>query len=266
MDVPTQPSSQPRSFRVIPVLDLMGGLVVRGVAGQRSRYQPIKSCLSASCQPIDIAKAIHNHYDCQEFYVADLDALRGGEVQWATLRELLRLPIRLWVDAGVSDVDRACELSCFDANSSHIWQVIVATETLASLEQLSEIVAAVGTQRVAFSLDLVQGRLRAGSDQLAETDPCDMIRHVAQMGVTRPIVLDVAQVGLRDGVSTLKLCQHIRGAVSHMEIYSGGGVRGRDDLQRLIDVGCTGALVATSLHDGTLAPRDLACCTDATGY
>jgi phosphoribosylformimino-5-aminoimidazole carboxamide ribotide isomerase len=40
-------------------------------------------------------------------------------------------------------------------------------------------------------------------------------------------------------------------------LVAGGGVRGADDLARLADAGCDGALVATALHDGRLSAADV---------
>jgi phosphoribosylformimino-5-aminoimidazole carboxamide ribotide isomerase len=42
-----------------------------------------------------------------------------------------------------------------------------------------------------------------------------------------------------------------------MELTSGGGVRGRDDLAALADAGCDAALVASALHDGQLTVSDI---------
>jgi phosphoribosylformimino-5-aminoimidazole carboxamide ribotide isomerase len=41
-------------------------------------------------------------------------------------------------------------------------------------------------------------------------------------------------------------------------LLAGGGVRGYEDLARLADAGCDGALVATALHDGRLCAADVA--------
>jgi len=44
-------------MRIIPVIDLMHGQVVRGIAGQRHTYQPIQSRLVASADPMAVARA-----------------------------------------------------------------------------------------------------------------------------------------------------------------------------------------------------------------
>jgi hypothetical protein len=44
-------------MRILPVLDLMNGVVVRGVGGRRSEYRPVASRLAVSADPADVAAA-----------------------------------------------------------------------------------------------------------------------------------------------------------------------------------------------------------------
>ena len=43
---------------VLPVLDVLEGVVVRGVAGQRAEYRPLRSRLVESAVPLDVARAL----------------------------------------------------------------------------------------------------------------------------------------------------------------------------------------------------------------
>jgi phosphoribosylformimino-5-aminoimidazole carboxamide ribotide isomerase len=72
------------------------------------------------------------------------------------------------------------------------------------------------------------------------------------------IVLDLAQVGVDAGISTLELCRHLHDTHPSVEIISGGGVRHVDDLTQLASAGCDAALVASALHDGRLTTDDIA--------
>jgi phosphoribosylformimino-5-aminoimidazole carboxamide ribotide isomerase len=66
------------------------------------------------------------------------------------------------------------------------------------------------------------------------------------------IVLDLARVGSGAGPD-LRLLERLRRTVPGVTLLAGGGVRGADDLDRLADVGCDGALVGTALLSGRLA-------------
>ena len=63
--------------RIIPVMDLMRGQVVHGVAGQRNKYRPISSSLVDGANPLDVASAFQKLFGVEELYIADLDAIMG---------------------------------------------------------------------------------------------------------------------------------------------------------------------------------------------
>ena len=62
-------------MKILPVLDLLDGIVVRGVAGKRNAYRPVESQLVDNPDPIFVAEAFRNHFGLTEFYLADLDAI-----------------------------------------------------------------------------------------------------------------------------------------------------------------------------------------------
>src|SRR3954466_6646301 len=95
----------PSFLQVVPVLDVLGGRVVRAVRGERAAYRPIVSSLVAGSAPVDVARALVRRSGSGVLYVADLDALQGGRVQLALLEALLdALPgLVLWVGAGLRD-------------------------------------------------------------------------------------------------------------------------------------------------------------------
>ena len=94
-----------KSLRIIPVLDLKGGEVVRAEKGQRDRYRPIVTPLSASSDPVAVAEGLRTLHPFQTFYIADLDAIEGRAPNSAALARLGAMPEapELWVDAGIAD-------------------------------------------------------------------------------------------------------------------------------------------------------------------
>src|SRR5262249_52086733 len=86
--IETLPSTVGGRMRVVPVLDLKGGVVVRGVGGRRREYRPVVSRLVGSCAPADVAAAFAHHFGLRELYVADLDAIAGAPTSLAIYGEL----------------------------------------------------------------------------------------------------------------------------------------------------------------------------------
>ena len=239
---------------MIPVLDLRAGRAVLARGGQRDTYAPVRSRLvaggGAGGDPLALARAYRDILDCDEWYVADLDALAGDAVQGALLGALAGLGGRLLVDAAVATPERARDLIAGGAA-----RVVVGLETLPSFDTLALVARAIGSKRVVFSLDLRDGAPLA--EAALSGTPVDVARGAVTAGAGAIIVLDLARVGSGRGVDIV-LVEALRRAHPHVELLAGGGVGTARDLERLADAGLDGALVATALHDGRIGREDIA--------
>lgn len=236
-------------MQIMPVLDLMGGRVVRGVGGRRDEYRPVASRLTASCRPLDVARAFRTHFGLTTLYVADLDAIGTAAPALDAYAELMRDGFHLWIDAGVRRIGRVRQLADAGADG-----VVVALET-AGPDVLAESCAALGP-RVVFSLDLKGGKPLGDAEAWGGTDARAVAERAVALGARRLIVLDLARVGVGGGVGTEPLCAALAAAHPCVEIIAGGGVHGPDDLRRLAANGVQAALVASALHDGRLRRED----------
>jgi len=240
-------------LRVIPVLDLRGGRAVLARGGQRETYAPVRSRLldgGAEGDPLALGRAYRDILDCDEWYVADLDALAGDAVQHALLKALVGLGGRLLVDAAVSSPERARQIV-----AAGVARVVVGLETLPSFDALAAVTRAIGPTRVVFSLDLRDGVPLAHAS-LTGT-PLEMARGAVTAGAGAIIVLDLARIGGGRGVD-LVLVEALRHAFPHVELLAGGGIGTPRDLERLADAGLDGALIASGLHDGRITRGDVA--------
>lgn len=249
-------------MRIIPVIDVLGGVVVRGVAGRRAEYKPLVSRLTDSTEPLEVARALAERFGFGELYLADLDAIAGGPSKIELYAELGRtrrsIPTaetsapatgRVMVDAGVRDVASALSIVATGV------EVVVGLETLAGPGALGAIAANLPVQRLVFSLDLKAGRPMGAVSAWGSTEPAEIAARAVELGVRRMIVLDLARVGTGEGVGTEELIRELRRRHPKIELIGGGGVRGPDDLRRLGEAGADAALVASALHDGRIESR-----------
>jgi len=238
---------------VLPVLDVMNGVVVRGIAGRRAEYQPIISRLTSSTQPLEIARAFRDHFGLTELYLADLDAIAGRRPAFDVYANLRADGFRLWVDAGIR---HAADGDVLDF--AGIEGIVAGLETLAGPTVLEELCRYLGSSRIVFSLDLKHGGLLGNRLAWQSSDPLALARQAVACGVSRLIVLDLAHVGVGGGTGTLELCRRLMTTFPAVEIIAGGGIRDRADLEQLRECGVAGVLIASALHDGRLSRTDLA--------
>lgn len=240
------------TVRILPVIDIKDGIVVRGVAGERGRYRPVESRLADSHAVIDVADALRDHFQLDDLYIADLDAILSDRPHFSLYAELAARGFRLHVDAGLRDVARGQRLI-----DEGVTAVIAGLETAPGPPFLAELCATVGSGHAIFSLDLQAGKPMTESAMWNE-EPLNIAEQAIAAGVRRMIVLDLAAVGVSGGVSTLDLCGAIRTRRTDIEFITGGGVRNVDDLRTIQRAGVQGVLIASALHNGSITPKDLA--------
>jgi phosphoribosylformimino-5-aminoimidazole carboxamide ribotide isomerase len=241
------------AMRILPVLDVQGGVVVRGVAGRRQEYRPLVSQWTLSCQPSEVAQALRERFGLTEFYLADLDAIGGEAPAWPVYQVLQSLGCRLWVDAGIRDESMAGPLA-----KAGVERIVLGLETIRGPEVVARVCGTFGVARVVFSLDLKEGQPLGDLRTWDRPEAWSIAAQAIALGVGTLIVLDLARVGMGGGTRTEDLCARLAAAYPEVDIIAGGGVRDGADLRRLQSQGVRGVLIASALHDGRLRPDELA--------
>ena len=227
-------------MEIIPVVDLRGGTVVYARMGQRNEYRPIETPLSPTSDPVDVTRGLFSVYPFKTLYIADLDAIEGSGDNRAVLMRLKSAfpELAFWVDNGIADLSAAKDW--LDAG---LGCLVLGSETQTDVGLIR---CLVDDTRIALSLDFFQDSFRGPPALLAETASWPR----------RVIVMTLGRVGSRAGPDLARLSA-IRNVAAGREIYAAGGVRDVTDLAVLQQLGVTGALVASCLHDGRLTADDV---------
>jgi HisA/HisF family protein len=232
-------------MRIVPVLDLKGGVVVHARRGQRDAYAPLHSPLVDGCEPVAVTRALCAVCRTSTVYVADLDALAGEPADLATLAALAAISDP-WVDAGATTPARAAELA-----EAGVARNVVGTESLTADAPGED--EQPTTPRRVLSIDLREGKLISPRPELAGREPVAAAPLASALGVRELLVIDLARVGSGSG-PPLHAVEQLAETLPQVAIYAGGGVRHDEDLRALESAGATGALVATALHEGRITP------------
>lgn len=227
---------------MIGVIDLLGGRAVHARGGRRDDYRPVHSRLLEGTEAGD-ATALASAYrrsGVAEIYLADLDAI---EMRSSALHPVADAIGAEWIDAGIREITMATSIA-----GRARGRVVLGLETLASWELVAEVVATIGGDRTAFSLDLKRG-VPLGT---LGRDPVAIAKQAAGCGVSAVIVLDLARVGAAAGMDET-LLGAIRRGVPDVELVAGGGIRDARDVNAAADAGYDAVLVGTALHTGNFA-------------
>jgi phosphoribosylformimino-5-aminoimidazole carboxamide ribotide isomerase len=226
-------------MEVIPVIDLRGGLVVHARMGRRELYRPICTPLARTSLPVDVVGGVISIYPFASLYIADLDAIGGSGNNRASLTDLKDAfpQVRFWVDSGIADPQTAARWLPLGMD------LILGSETQTDTSTVSHFS---GDPRFVLSLDF-RGDVFLGPPTLLTHSDC---------WPARVIVMTLDRVGSQSGPDLERL-RAIKATARDRAIFAAGGVRGADDLQSLASAGMTGALVASSLHNGQITAADI---------
>ena len=224
-------------MKIIPVIDICKGRVVHAKSGQRKNYKPVHSRLCKSTAPLSIVQAFLGLYPFDTLYIADLDAISGDGDNQESILEITETfkSLQIWLDNNWMQTGNSPGLSTVP---------VIGSETGVTISDLDRLTRQTGT--FILSLDHKDGRFLGDQGLLHENKywPGDII------------VLNLSLVGTSSGPD-FELVKTVKALAGDRRIYYGGGIRNIKDMECLADLGLTGVLVATLLHDGMLDSQQI---------
>ena len=217
-------------LEIIPVIDLMNSVAVSGKSGNRSEYTPLETIYASSANPVEIASSL-KLAGAKEMYIADCHNINE-------INDVNRI-LPVIADIGVDN------LNTFEFALKYAYKIIVATETLESIDELRKIFEKYPKERIIVSVDVKNNELLAKhmdidlegfKEVLHEIDPDEII------------LLDISSVGTEGGFNKelLQIFSDFKD-----KIILGGGIT-PDEIDEISNMRIKKALVGTALHKGEI--------------
>ncbi len=222
---------------IIPVLDLKDKIAVSGKSGKRETYQALKTIFHKSADPVEIAHKFRDH-GFNHVYIADLDSIGNYGSNLELVAEINHfLPVML--DCGANDLNTVTKAL------NYAQKVIVGTETLKNLQDLSQIFQKLDPNRLILSVDVKDGKVLSKTSFLGFEDLFDWINKFQPREI---ILLDISRVGTFTGINEELILKFNKLKTS---LIVGGGLKG-EELASLYDLGVNKVLVGSALHNGKI--------------
>ena len=230
-------------MQIIPVLDLSNGLVVHAKLGGRVNYKPIVSQLCPTSNAIDIIHRILDIYSFKCIYIADLDALQkqGDNIEIVKSINFQFQNLEIWLDTGVTLIKHYLE----NLKINPI-RLILSSEAIDSKPTLDSVINNYSYHDFIYSIDYISDNILG-------------LNILAQVEIPLPaniIVLNLDKVGSNQGIKVPAL-PNLHSLLSNHNVYYGGGIRNDIDLNKLKDLGFSGALISSALHNKEITHDDL---------
>lgn len=225
-------------FRIVFVIDILNGKVVHAIRGERAAYRPVRnSKVCDSTDPVEMIAALNP----KEVYIADLDRLQHIGNNFEAINKITYLTGTM-VNIGVEKIE--------DIEKCGMIADTVILSTEASSLDIMEYASKNHPGRTSITIDIKNGKVLTKDEKLRQ-EPEELIKLFNKLNIKDVVIIDLTRVGSSDGINENFLSELT--AISRHNILFGGGIRDMNDVETLNEIGLSGALVATAVHNGRIS-------------
>ncbi len=234
-------------MQIIPAIDIINGKCVRLTQGDYSSVKIYNE------DPLEVAKEFEDS-GLSRLHLVDLDGAKAGAIKNWKVLELIASRCNLDIDFG-GGIKTAKDVEIV-LNSGALWATVgsiaVKNETV-FVEWLEQY----GAVKFLLGADVRKEKIAInGWQETTDIWIYDFIKKYMDHGVTQVFCTDVSKDGLLQGPAT-GLYKNIIVEFPSLHFIASGGVSSMDDLEKLAEIGCNGAIVGKAIYENRISLGDL---------
>jgi phosphoribosylformimino-5-aminoimidazole carboxamide ribotide isomerase len=233
---------------IIPAIDLIDGKCVRLTQGD---YQQKKVYNE---HPLEVALQFQDA-GIERLHLVDLDGAKAKHIVNHHVLEHLATKTNLQIDFGgglKSDEDVRI---AFESGAHQITGGTVAVKDPSVFESW---IQKYGSERIILGSDVKDRKIAiSGWQEESQLELMPFLENYIDKGIQYTICTDVAKDGMLAG-SADELYQDIRDRFPKLHLIASGGVTTMEDLYRLREMGCFGAIVGKAIYEGHISLKEVA--------
>ncbi|MFP9118651.1 1-(5-phosphoribosyl)-5-[(5-phosphoribosylamino)methylideneamino]imidazole-4-carboxamide isomerase [Flavobacterium sp. RNTU_13] len=233
-------------MKIIPAIDIINGKCVRLTQGDYAQQKTYNE------NPLEVAK-MYEDAGIQYLHLVDLDGAKQGQIVNYKVLESIASQTKLAVDFGGGlKTDTDIET----AFSSGAAQVTAGSIAVKQPETVYAWLEKYGTNKIILGADC-RNRKIAVSGWLEEStlDVVDFIKDCSGKGIQSVICTDISKDGMLQGPSFELYGEILEQA--NVGLIASGGVTTMDDLYKLKEMGCAGAIIGKAIYEGNITLTQL---------
>ncbi|MDH0658287.1 1-(5-phosphoribosyl)-5-[(5-phosphoribosylamino)methylideneamino]imidazole-4-carboxamide isomerase [Empedobacter sp. GD03865] len=233
-------------MRIIPAIDIIDGKCVRLSQGDYDTKKIYNE------NPLEVAKEFED-YGIEYLHLVDLDGAKSKQIINYKTLELITSKTNLKVDFGggiKANDDIRIAFEC-GANQITGGSIAVQNPTL-----FQEWISQYGSDKIILGADAKDRKIAThGWLETSELDVIDFIQEYKTKGIEYVICTDIAKDGMLQGTSNELYAEIL--AASDVKLIASGGVSSIDDLIKVKELGCEGAILGKAIYEGRIDLKDL---------
>ncbi len=233
-------------MRIIPAIDIMDGKCVRLTKGDYSTQKVYNT------NPLEVAKEFEAS-GIQYLHLVDLDGARSKHIVNYKILYNIASKTKLKIDFGGGLKSNDDLKIAFENGATQITGgSIAASNELLFLEWLTQY----GADKIILGADCKDRMIATqGWTESSKLDVVDFIKHYESKGIKNVICTDIAKDGMLEGTSNKLYTEIIE--KSKVNLIASGGVSCMDDLIKVKELGCEGAIIGKAIYEGKIKLQEL---------
>lgn len=233
-------------MRIIPAIDIYNGKCVRLSKGDYNTQKIYNE------NPTEIAKSYEDN-GIRYLHVVDLDGAKSQKIINYKVLENIASKTNLIIDFGGGIKSNEDIKIAFESGASKITGgTIAAKNPELFLQWLNQY----GNKKIILGADCKNQKIATnGWLETLSINVVEFIKNFEKKGVKEVICTDISKDGMLQGPS-VELYQKILSKTS-VNLIASGGVTSMDDLIRLKEIGCEGAIIGKAIYEGKITLKQL---------
>ena len=234
-------------MRVIPAIDIIDGKCVRLIKGDYATQK------TYSDNPLEMAKSFED-LGIQYLHLVDLDGAKAKQIINYKTLEQIASKTNLIVDFGGGIKSEADVQIAFNSGAK---QITIGSIAAQNPELMLEWLQKYGSEKIILGADCKDRKIATnGWLESSDQDVIAFIQEYEKRGTVYNIVTDIEKDGMLAGPA-FELYKEILESTPKVKLIASGGVTTIDDVLKLIELGCEGAIIGKAIYEGTINLNDL---------
>ena len=233
-------------MRIIPAIDIIDGKCVRLTKGNYETKKVYNE------DPLEVAKEFEAN-GIQYLHMVDLDGAKSSRIINQKILERVATKTNLKIDFGGGLKSNEDLRIAFESGASQITGGSIAVK---NRDLFLEWIMKYGSDKIILGADCLNRKIATqGWLENSEMDVVEFISGYQQKGIQYVICTDISKDGMLEGTSN-DLYKEIL-AKTNVKLIASGGVSCVDDLIKLTELGCEGAIVGKAIYENRIRLDDL---------
>ena len=233
-------------MKIIPAIDILDGKCVRLSKGNYDISKIYNK------NPVDVALEFQDN-GVEHLHIVDLDGARSNKIQNFKIIEKIVRKTNLDIQFGGGIKSDYQIKIAFD---SGVNKVIAGSVAVKKPEMFIKWIEYYGFDKIILGVDYFKFKVHTNGWLNEENiSPMTLIKSFLKYNLKYVICTDIEKDGMLSGPS-FSMYENIL-SKTKIKLISSGGIKGIDDLEKLLKIGCNGAIVGKAIYENLISMDDI---------